>query len=353
MRRRRRWLAAAALALAVALGLLFTPVRVDGDSMRPSLEDGDLLLTRPLWLGAPERFDLVVFEDPDGRAAVKRVAGLPGEELQLLAGDLWADGRRVVREVRGVEDLLPLARARGAGADRVFRLSETGFVPEGGGWRLAGTGLAGVREPWRLDDLLRAAGRRGEDLGLAVRYRLEGPRAVLELRLWEGSAAFRLLLGEEGRRAELSLLQDGETAVLAVAPDGPPAPGGVLFLANVDQHLVAALDGRLLFPPLEYPPVAARRFADRPEFRFEQVAVGGRGPLWIGAIRLGSDLSWPPTGTWACREPLHLAGDEYFLLGDDPAHSTDSRSYGPVPRERLRGVVVGRLLPPGPVGLGW
>jgi signal peptidase I len=66
--------------------------------MSPALRAGDLLLTTQL---APdpddlERGDLVVFRSPeDGDRAVKRVIGLPGEELVVLDGVLHVDGRVV------------------------------------------------------------------------------------------------------------------------------------------------------------------------------------------------------------------------------------------------------------------
>ena len=38
--------------------------------------------------------------------------------------------------------------------------------------------------------------------------------------------------------------------------------------------------------------------------------------------------------------------DEYFVLGDNPAHSTDSRTFGPVSAERIIGRVWLRIWPP-------
>ena len=70
-------------------------------------------------------------------------------------------------------------------------------------------------------------------------------------------------------------------------------------------------------------------------------------------FRVGRDLVRIPSGTYGCSEALHLGSDEYFVLGDDPHRSRDSRQYGAVSRERLRGRVLGRLWPPGPVGMGW
>lgn len=46
------------------------------------------------------------------------------------------------------------------------------------------------------------------------------------------------------------------------------------------------------------------------------------------------------TRTW------HLAADEYFLLGDRPEDSLDSRAFGPVKQEELIGRVWLRVWPP-------
>ena len=87
----------------------------------------------------------------------------------------------------------------------------------------------------------------------------------------------------------------------------------------------------------------------------QQVLVqsGGRGVWYIvvtghhvdwGGPCCGSDGS--ATGTAAVTVP---AG-EYFVLGDNPAASRDSRAFGFVPRSRLVGRVSVRVWPPGMVG---
>ena len=43
-------------------------------------------------------------------------------------------------------------------------------------------------------------------------------------------------------------------------------------------------------------------------------------------------------------------GDEYFVLGDNPGDSRDSRAFGPVPGERIIGRVWFRIWPPGSLG---
>jgi len=44
-------------------------------------------------------------------------------------------------------------------------------------------------------------------------------------------------------------------------------------------------------------------------------------------------------------EPVALRAGEWFVVGDAPGGSTDSRTFGPVERERVRGVVVAVLGP--------
>jgi type IV secretory pathway protease TraF len=45
-----------------------------------------------------------------------------------------------------------------------------------------------------------------------------------------------------------------------------------------------------------------------------------------------------------------LAGGQLWLLGDDPARSTDSRTFGPVRREDVSGIVRLRYWPPKRLG---
>jgi nickel-type superoxide dismutase maturation protease len=47
----------------------------------------------------------------------------------------------------------------------------------------------------------------------------------------------------------------------------------------------------------------------------------------------------------------HLLDGEYWVLGDAPSSSTDSRAFGPVGEGAIRGVVVARYWPPGRAGL--
>ena len=90
---------AAALAFVVRT-FIFEPVRVDGSSMLNTLVDGDFMIATKFdyLLDDPERFDIVICDYPnadDGKYRVKRVIGLPGETVELRAGELYVNGEHL------------------------------------------------------------------------------------------------------------------------------------------------------------------------------------------------------------------------------------------------------------------
>jgi signal peptidase I len=86
---------AAILALVVRTYFIGSFIVV-GDSMRPALRDGErVFIWRAAYLlGEPERGDVIVFRYPldPTRDFVKRVVGLPGEEIEIRAGRVIING---------------------------------------------------------------------------------------------------------------------------------------------------------------------------------------------------------------------------------------------------------------------
>lgn len=90
-RSRRRILGVAAVALAVSLIGLVVGVsatyRVDGPSMSPGLRPGALVFVDPFtrWFGTLQRGDVVTVLPPavPGSLEVKRIIGLPGDQLEI------------------------------------------------------------------------------------------------------------------------------------------------------------------------------------------------------------------------------------------------------------------------------
>ncbi len=85
-----------ALLAALFTTLAFNLSVVRGHSMAPGIHDGDRILVEP-WsylFGQVRRGDVVVLQSPlDPRVDyVKRVIGLPGDEVLIAAGSVWVNG---------------------------------------------------------------------------------------------------------------------------------------------------------------------------------------------------------------------------------------------------------------------
>jgi signal peptidase I len=130
----RTWLPAALRDVVVAASVLVLvgvflvqPFRVEGQSMEPLLAPGERILVSKLAYRTDEvrRHDVVVLRAPDGRTLVKRVIGLPGELVEVVAGRVLVDGRDVVEPyvaaARRSDESLPAHRL---GADEYFVLGD-------------------------------------------------------------------------------------------------------------------------------------------------------------------------------------------------------------------------------------
>ena len=71
---------------------IITPVRVDGDSMKNTLKNGEILLLYKL--SSIDRFDIIVLdEEKDNEKIIKRVIGLPGETVAIKKGKIYINDK--------------------------------------------------------------------------------------------------------------------------------------------------------------------------------------------------------------------------------------------------------------------
>lgn len=70
-----------------------SPVRVDGESMLPTLENGEVLLLKKFDKSI-ERFEIVVI-NYSGTKIIKRVIGLPGESVEYIDNVLYINKEKV------------------------------------------------------------------------------------------------------------------------------------------------------------------------------------------------------------------------------------------------------------------
>ena len=88
-------LGAAVIAALVIRTLLFEIIRVDGQSMADTLQNGEIMLvTKPEYLlGDPEFGDVVICKYPGRKENfVKRIMGLPGDEIAILNNVVLRNG---------------------------------------------------------------------------------------------------------------------------------------------------------------------------------------------------------------------------------------------------------------------
>ena len=137
-----RDLLVSAIASVLIITFLYQPVRVEGTSMLPRLEDRDRLFINKFVyrISAIERGDVVVFHyprDPE-KSYLKRVIALPGDRLRIDHGNVWVNNRKLAepyvpeefRDTRSVADMeVPLGTYYMMGDHRSISSDSREFGP--------------------------------------------------------------------------------------------------------------------------------------------------------------------------------------------------------------------------------
>ena len=329
--------------------------RVDSGSMEPTIhgltEGGELVLVR--YDREPElaRHDLVVLLRASEREPiVKRVVGLPGEELQVQGGDLLVDGQKLgPRQPRPAA--IPIYESSLHPIAEHFELS--------GGWVAGESGVlsaqgGAAQASWRSelnDDYLDPAGVR-------VPGRQAVGDAVLECRL-------KLDPTRSGGHCTLSLTEEGDLFELKVEPRAAGHTrlsltrrdeGGrdeqlgkaaislgevaTLRFANVDDALTVDANGARV---LEVAGVANRPLVNAadPRLRHRRPRVTLTTldlALEVEELRILRDLHYGEFGDIGVQKPVRLGNGEYFCLGDHSSESVDGRTFGPVQQAEILGL---------------
>lgn len=75
---------------------IFTPIRVNGESMYPTLHPNDIMILNEIgyYLNGIERFDIVVV-NANGEKIIKRVIGLPGDKVEYKDNQLYINDEEI------------------------------------------------------------------------------------------------------------------------------------------------------------------------------------------------------------------------------------------------------------------
>ena len=94
----------------------FPPVIIQGPSMMPTINDGDIVLTQKFF-DKIERFDIVIIKLNDDKTVIKRVVGLPGDTVQISEGKVYVNGEEL-------DDVVLCETVRGGVASEPVRLGD-------------------------------------------------------------------------------------------------------------------------------------------------------------------------------------------------------------------------------------
>jgi hypothetical protein len=262
------------------------------------------------------RFDRWILTLPDGSTGLKRVIGLPGEQVAIVAGDLAIAGQAVLKGPR-------LLATMGSVVD--VPLPPTA---DAASWSLPPTTV--------LDDAPFAVGEVSRlllpvrDAGFAAEVDVRAAADATRIKASAGPLAVTWRLTRPGRYAVAVGRLDGQAVAAAW-----PLPEGT----------VAAGVSRSCLPPL--PPDAwdvARPWPDEagqppegdvrsPSLGVAVLAAGSR-PAVIVRVALWRDTLLRPAADG--RTGWTLGAREVFAFGDFPSASRDSRHFGPLPLTALR-----------------
>jgi signal peptidase I len=321
----------------------------------------------------PRRWEVAVFRcaADQYKAYVKRILGLPGEEITIVDGEVYANAellRKALAEVRETQiPVFDLAFVPPGGwgsrwyvypPDRDARLPPgdapppapaDGIVLQNNRLVLdaAASPQAEVRLEYRHVDLdgrdpagepVRSA--TGYDGGnrstsnvypvhdFSVRCELDvveaKPGATLALRLFDGADAVAAEVSVGPRAAGRASLSHDKQGGLAAARGVGLEPGHTYTVefAFVDRRVSFAVDRRVVVPPVDLPAEKKRGEVRRP------LQLGARGcRVVVTRLQLFRDIHYTQAGRHGTRVPARLGADEYFMLGDNSGNSQDSREW--------------------------
>jgi signal peptidase I len=371
-----------AIAFALVLALLLRHFcievfKIPTGSMWPTLY-GDDASTRPATVGdrilvdklaylfhGPERWDVVVFRYPLDRSRnfIKRVTGLPGEDLRILRGDVWTRRHgtgeyHVARKPRSVREQLytqvyPPAEDSerqqvswywrdDASRGPSFRVeSWNEFVFDGA---IPGPGMpplsASLRYVSPITDLMRWE-RVQTSPPLGPREQNGTPVADVRVTcevLAKAAGAFEISWRSgDGRLALLRLASDGVTPSSQAAASGTrttaisarlvPGKRVRLELESVDGDVHAWVDGTEVATIADEMPIEEVEKVILGEQDLRLRASGGA--MTVTDVHVDHDLYYtgPREDGPGLQEPIEVPDDAWFMMGDNTRHSSDSRKW--------------------------
>ena len=380
------------LAIAVVMALilkyfLVEAYKIPTGSMQPTIlgDENSAIFDRVLvnkfayLLEDPERYDVIVFKFPLDRSKnyIKRLIGLPGEQITIFGGNIYAakrgeDGNygpmKIARKERQIREavmklIYPSDRPKetfensfqvvtgshSVAGDEVTLAADT-RIRFGHGEAIRDRYLDGYDPDWQIKapDHVAEFGRQVvSDLGVRFDFAPGAGCKQARLSILANGIEHRAVVGVgpgAGSRLELGYVGGGGDDLVEVSSLGPTVandpdlsiePGDTVELAffHVDQELVLEIDGepRLSFPYeiAESPGSNAApdilpmpRISDR---NAVEVEIRG-GPAVLEDLAILRDIHYTTHGR-ATKMVFDIPDDSLFAMGDNTQNSHDGRMW--------------------------
>lgn len=334
------------------------------------LTGGDRLLVQKELFGYrdPRRWEPIVFQHPQHsrQAWVKRVAGLPGENIEIKAGDIYINGR-IARKTWeeflacrvGVYDShfvpadpnMPLPRRfDGVGELNHWTVEYGKLLHRNGLDLIKYSGSIdrieyvhrdhGAMENSIRDESPYNADRPNWDLDLVTDLVVTAQIEFGEIR-GSTQGIFRLGL-RIAANLELTLDIDHQSETISMKTTKATSQAKLAGLSKsevlqvefglVDQTVWVRLDNRTVLPPMELDGRIERRFepkttSTRPIYFETSVSKAT-----VSHVRIDRDIHYGGRITGSIHaagigKPYKLGADEFFMLGDNSPISNDSRAW--------------------------
>lgn len=323
-------------------------------------------------LDQPKRYDVVAFTHPsdESRRVVKRIIGLPGEQVEIWFGDVFIDGQPLQKDLKQLQKTatlvydakLPPQKSRnfpahwqpaqegGYWTERESTFTFNGkAVKNDYAWlsfryvrRLTAPEPHTEYSPVLDYDAYNQTDNRRlndvSDLLLTCRASI-AKYGCLVFAAVDGADRFEVHLCHDEQK--LKLFQNGEQIAVELLPHRQhDEPIDVQF-ALCDRRVLFGMDGRQV---MAIPYKRQKQGAPQTEPQLQIGGAGGR--IRISQARVLRDIYYLDSNdtpkTWSADRVV--PPEHYFVLGDNPPVSDDSRQW--VPGEVSRFAIMGRVTRP-------